>query len=83
MVSKTIVPYGTREFESRPLRQLYEIQIDQVIWKKGTNKKVINKRSDALYYILEGKGEFNIDGENITVSVGDLVFIPKGTPYFD
>ena len=49
----------------------------------GTNKKVVNKRSDTLYYVLEGKGEFNIDDEIIPVSVGDLVFIRKGTPYFD
>ena len=49
----------------------------------GTNNKVINKRSDALYYVLEGSGSFNIDGDEIPVSVGDLVFIAKGTAYFD
>lgn len=49
----------------------------------GTNKKVVNKRGDALYYIIEGKGSFNIDGEEILVETGDLVYIPKGIPYFD
>jgi len=54
-----------------------------IVKVNGTNKKVINKRSDALYYVLKGKGEFNIDGEKIAINTGDLVFIPKGTPYFD
>jgi len=49
----------------------------------GTNKKVINKRGDALYYVLEGKGEFEIGDEKVSVSKGDLIFIPKNTPYFD
>jgi len=49
----------------------------------GINKKVVNKRSDALYYVLKGNGSFNINGETVSVSVGDLVFIPKGTAYFD
>ncbi len=49
----------------------------------GTNKKVINKRSDALYYVIEGNGSFNIDGEELPVEAGDFVYIPKGTPYFD
>ena len=49
----------------------------------GKNKKIINKSSDAFYYVLDGSGSFNIDGEEITVEVGDLVFISKGTTYFD
>jgi mannose-6-phosphate isomerase-like protein (cupin superfamily) len=49
----------------------------------GTNKKVINKRGDALYYVLDGKGEFEIDGDKVSVMTGDLVYIPKRTPYFD
>jgi len=54
-----------------------------VIKIDGTNKKVVNRRGDALYYVLQGNGEFNIDGEKVPVTTGDLVFIPKGTPYFD
>ncbi len=49
----------------------------------GTNKRIINKRGDALYYVIEGSGSFNIEGEELQVEVGDLVYIPKGTPYFD
>ena len=54
-----------------------------IIKINGTNKKVVNKRGDALYYVIEGSGSFNIDGEELLVEIGDLVYIPKGTPYFD
>ncbi len=49
----------------------------------GTNKKVINPKSDAAYFVIEGKGSFNIDGEELSVESGDLIFIPRGSVYFD
>lgn len=49
----------------------------------GKNKKIINESSDAVYYVLEGSGAFNIDGDEVSVEIEDLVFIPKGTLYFD
>lgn len=49
----------------------------------GVNKKIVNRSSDALYYVLEGSGTFNISGEEAEVEKGDLVFIPKGSAYFD
>ena len=49
----------------------------------GNNKKIINKRGDALYFILDGEGQFEIDGEMVKVAKGDLIFIPQGTPYYD
>jgi len=50
---------------------------------KGTNCKVRNKRSDSFYFILKGNGVFDVDGKKYKVKKGDLVFIPKGTVYFD
>ncbi len=49
----------------------------------GKNKKIINKRGDAAYYVIAGSGFFTIDGNKTNVSKGDLVFISRGTPYFD
>ena len=54
-----------------------------IVKVSGTNKKVVNNRGDAVYYILEGNGMFNIEGEDFVVGSGDLVYIQKGTPYFD
>lgn len=49
----------------------------------GINKRIINPKSDAVYFVIEGNGFFNIDGEEIVVEKGDLVFIKKGSAYFD
>lgn len=49
----------------------------------GKNKKVINRSSDALYFVLEGTGSFDINNEEVAVEKGDLIFIPKGSAYFD
>lgn len=49
----------------------------------GKNKKIINKRGDAIYYVLKGSGFFDINGQKNSVEQGDLIFIPKGTEYFD
>lgn len=49
----------------------------------GKNKKIINKRGDAIYYVLNGLGIFEINGQKNSVEEGDLIFIPKGTEYYD
>lgn len=68
-------------------RLLSEDNIDNisvsVVKIDGVNKKIINTKSDAVYFVIEGNGFFNIDGEEIEVRKGDLVFIKKGSAYFD
>ena len=36
---------------------------------------------DEFYYIVEGEGQMEIDGEIIPVSAGDNVFTPNGVPH--
>ena len=38
-------------------------------------------KEDRIYFITEGSGKFIIDNKEDTVSVDDLIFIPKNTPY--
>jgi mannose-6-phosphate isomerase-like protein (cupin superfamily) len=47
----------------------------------GNHGKVKSLRGDRIYFILSGKGVFIIDGNRHPVSEGDLVFLPKKTPY--
>ena len=47
----------------------------------GNHGKVKSLRGDRIYFILSGKGIFWINGKEYSVSEGDLVFIPKETPY--
>ena len=55
-----------------------------ITWVKiwGYHKKLVCHVSDRAYYIIEGKGEFNVEGYPTgKVNKGDHVFIPKGVPY--
>lgn len=63
--------------EDVPNMSLAVVKID------GINKKIINHSSDALYYVLEGNGTFNVNDEEMNLEKGDLIFIPKGSAYFD
>lgn len=37
-----------------------------------------HKVSEEIYYLVEGTGEMDVDGERRTVTVGDAVLIPPG-----
>ena len=47
----------------------------------GNHGKIKSLKSDRIYFILTGKGIFWVDGKEHAVSEGDLVFVPKKTPY--
>lgn len=43
--------------------------------------KVKTTRSDRVYFVIDGEGEFIIDEEIISVKESDVVIVPKNTPY--
>jgi len=43
--------------------------------------KVKTTKSDRVYYIIEGRGEFTINGESFSVEKTDVIIIPKNTEY--
>jgi mannose-6-phosphate isomerase-like protein (cupin superfamily) len=47
----------------------------------GKHGKVKTIKSDRIYLVLEGRGEFIIDGKVIPVEKTDVIIIPKNTPY--
>lgn len=49
----------------------------------GHHDRVVNHDSDRVYFIIEGRGRFQVgDGGAIEdVMAGDFVFIARGTPY--
>ncbi len=49
----------------------------------GTNEPTINSYCDTTYYVIDGKGRFIIDGQEQMVEPGELVVIPRETPYLD
>ena len=50
---------------------------------EGINRRHKNDKSDAFFYVLEGKGTYTIGNEVHEVSAGDSISIPKGIDYFD
>jgi mannose-6-phosphate isomerase-like protein (cupin superfamily) len=55
-----------------------------VTWVRihGHHGKMVCNVSDRVYYIINGHGRFDIDGEQPgDVGLGDLVLIPSGVPY--
>ncbi len=47
----------------------------------GSHGKIKTTKSDRVYFIVDGKGEFIINEEVIPVEKSDMVIVPKTTPY--
>ena len=47
----------------------------------GNHKTIKCLKEDRIYFIIEGNGKFIINNKESNVSVNDLIFIPKNTPY--
>ncbi len=47
----------------------------------GSHGKVKTTHSDRVYLVLEGKGEFTIEGEKIPVEKDDVIIVPKNNEY--
>jgi mannose-6-phosphate isomerase-like protein (cupin superfamily) len=43
--------------------------------------KVKTTKSDRIYVVIDGEGEFTINGKIIPVQKMDVVIVPKNTPY--
>ncbi|MEI8143739.1 MAG: cupin domain-containing protein [Candidatus Berkelbacteria bacterium] len=52
------------------------LEIDLIDSKTGHGGKGASNKITHIYYILEGNGEFEIDGKIYPVSSGELVEIP-------
>ncbi len=47
----------------------------------GSHGRGKSNRSDRVYLVLDGEGEFDIDGKTAKVTKTDVVIVPKNTPY--
>lgn len=43
--------------------------------------KVKTTRSDRVYFVVDGKGEFVVNGEKVGVEKNDVVIVPKNISY--
>jgi len=58
-----------------------EVEFSVIETEKGHETKIIEKECIFSYYIWEGEGSFEIDGQEEKCGKGDLVVIPKGIPF--
>ncbi len=47
----------------------------------GEHGMVKSKLSDRVYFVLGGSGKFVIGKESIRVTLGDVIIVPRDTPY--
>lgn len=47
----------------------------------GAHGKIKTTKSDRVYFVINGEGEFNIDGKIVKVAKTDVIIVPKNTPY--
>lgn len=47
----------------------------------GDHGKLKCLKEDRIYFIIEGKGEFDLDGKVSKINQGDLIFVSRNTPY--
>ena len=49
--------------------------------EQGHQTEIVEHECDFVYYILNGSGEFIIEGNAFNCQSGDLVVIPRGTKF--
>jgi mannose-6-phosphate isomerase-like protein (cupin superfamily) len=47
----------------------------------GSHGKVKSTKSDRIYYVIEGQGEFVIGDKSFDVKASDVIIVPKNTIY--
>lgn len=48
----------------------------------GHAEEFRHAKSNFLFFIIEGAGEWIVDGESIAVAAHDVVVVPKGTAFY-
>jgi mannose-6-phosphate isomerase-like protein (cupin superfamily) len=56
--------------EAEPVRMHY--------LRIGDSKKHVHRRTTEYYYVTEGLGEIELDGQTVPIAKGDLVIVPPG-----
>ena len=73
-------PFATKDgSEVRELMQAAKQSLAEATVAPGqATERHHHRESEELYYVLEGSGELEVDGERREVGPGDAVLIPPG-----
>jgi mannose-6-phosphate isomerase-like protein (cupin superfamily) len=76
----TAAPFTTKDGSTiRELHHTDEQSLAEATLAPGqTTERHYHARTEEIYFLLEGKGEMELDGERRHVAPGDAVLIPAG-----
>jgi mannose-6-phosphate isomerase-like protein (cupin superfamily) len=65
------------------MRKLVEGGDLSVTWVRldGDHRPLRTDRSTRVYYVAEGAGWFSLADDRFEIRTGDVVVVPRGTPY--
>lgn len=73
-------PFTTKDGST--IRELHHTELQSLAEASLTagqaTERHYHRASEEIYFVLEGEGELEIDGERRTVTPGDAVLIPRG-----
>ena len=73
-------PFTTKDGST--IRELHHTQqqslAEATLAAGQATERHYHARTEEIYFVLEGEGELDIDGERRTVGVGDAALIPPG-----
>lgn len=78
---KDMVAYGEKEVVSRTLSMTDGAGVTLFAFDAGEGISTHAAGGDALVQVLEGTGEFTIDGVPHTVHEGESIVMPVGIPH--
>jgi mannose-6-phosphate isomerase-like protein (cupin superfamily) len=69
-----------RELLGLPTAPVQNQSLAEAVLDRGqATQRHYHRESEELYYLLDGAGEIEIDGERAEVSAGDAILIPPGS----
>ncbi len=67
---------GLLDLSNAPVKE--QSLAEAILPNGGATERHYHKMSEELYYLLEGRGVMEIDGESRDVGPGDAILIPAG-----
>lgn len=74
---KILIDYSKCGIISKELKKNGKINLTLFCMAKDTTISEHTSTKEGFVYVLEGKGIFNLQGENIAMMPGVIIFLPK------
>lgn len=76
-----LIEYQVGQVVSRTLAQNNSVSVTLFAFAEGEGLNAHTARGDALVHVLDGEALITIDGQDMTVSMGQAVVLPANLPH--